>query len=101
MLEWGFDPALQDDAALVTTELAANAVVHAGSKFSVVLRAERDAVRLCVHDDGPFEGAKLIVRQGRGLGLLSELSHRWGMDPSGRGKVVWAELRPTPRASSS
>ncbi len=38
MRRWGFRAEILDDAALVVTELAANAVVHAKSAFSVALR---------------------------------------------------------------
>ncbi|MGW7445423.1 ATP-binding protein [Kitasatospora sp. NPDC054795] len=29
---------------------------------------------------------------GRGLQLVQGLTHRWGVDPQKRGKVVWYEL---------
>jgi anti-sigma regulatory factor (Ser/Thr protein kinase) len=89
---WGFDADLIDDAAVVATELAANAVVHAASPFSVVLEVEEAAVRITVHDSQPVERVHLVVRPGRGLGLLAGISLRWGMVASGQGKAVWAEL---------
>jgi anti-sigma regulatory factor (Ser/Thr protein kinase) len=92
MREWGFGADFLDVAALVATELAANAVVHAESPFSIEVRAENAAVRIAVADNQSVDRARLVVRPGRGLGLVAGLSRRWGADVSPDGKVVWAEL---------
>ena len=92
MRQWGFSPDLLDDAALVTTELAANAVVHAESAFSVALRVEDAVVRIAIEDGEPIKEENLIVRPGRGLGLVAGLALRWGAENSAHSKVVWAEL---------
>jgi anti-sigma regulatory factor (Ser/Thr protein kinase) len=89
---WGFSPDLLEDAALVATELAANAVVHAASAFSIEVRAENAEVRIAVADNQWVDQDRLVVRQGRGLGLVAGLSRRWGAEISSDGKVVWAEL---------
>ena len=89
---WGFDADLIDDAAVVVTELAANAVVHAASPFSVVLEVEVAVVRITVHDSQSVDQSHLVVGLGRGLGLLAGISLRWGMVASGQGKAIWAEL---------
>jgi anti-sigma regulatory factor (Ser/Thr protein kinase) len=91
---WEFDSDLIDDAAVVVTELAANAVVHAASPFSVVLEVEEAMVRITVHDSQPVDQAHLVVRAGRGLGLLEGISLRWGMGAAGHGKAIWSELGP-------
>ncbi len=92
MQGWDCDPGLLDDAALVVTELAANAVVHARSEFTVVLSAGMTGVRIAVHDNEGVDEARLIIRTGRGLGLVSRLSRSWGADRADCGKVVWAIL---------
>ena len=92
MRQWGFRAELLDDAALVVTELAANAVVHARSAFSVALRIENEALRISVEDSLPIDRERLLVRSGRGIGLVACLSRRWGMHASDEGKVIWAEL---------
>jgi anti-sigma regulatory factor (Ser/Thr protein kinase) len=92
---WGFPPQLLDDAALVSTELATNAVRHAASAFSLSLRVAHGAVRIAVEDHEPVDEARLIVRPERGLGLVAGVSLRWGVDSSSGGKVIWAELSPT------
>ena len=70
--QWGFGAQLCDDAALVVTELAANAVVHAGSSFSVGLRTEHDVVRISVEDSLPIDrdAADRAVRPRDRIGRL-------------------------------
>jgi anti-sigma regulatory factor (Ser/Thr protein kinase) len=94
---WGKTSPLLNDAQLVVTELAANAVVHARSPFSVELWRRRDGVRLAVRD---ASRASPILRDldplaisGRGLRIVAALAAAWGVQPDGDGKTVWAELR--------
>ena len=84
--------------ALVVSELATNAVLHARTVFEVRLLVDRDVVRIEVHD----RIARLPTRRyfsnealsGRGLRLVEELSVEWGVeaDADGGGKTVWAEV---------
>ena len=84
------------DAALVVAELANNAVLHAGSEFGVTLVLSGDVVRISVDDAVPLgypHGSRwLPARPDHGLGVVSALSDRWGVEPMGSGKAVWAEL---------
>jgi hypothetical protein len=86
-----------DDAALVVTELAANAVVHAHSAFTVDLAIRPDLLRISVRDDSPLPataGPALPAAPLHGLGAVAALASRWGVEPLGPdGKTVWAELR--------
>lgn len=94
--ERGYDDTLVDDTALVLSELASNAVLHAGSPFSIQVRVEGSILRVAVEDANGVtamaRGNGLIARSGRGLGLIDVLCARWGVEDSARGKVVWAEL---------
>ncbi|HEX3426352.1 MAG TPA: MEDS domain-containing protein [Acidimicrobiales bacterium] len=94
----GYSDELVHDAALVITELAANALVHAHSAFTVLISANAGVVRISVYDGSsqiPAPRGKILTAQsGRGLGLVDALSDRWGTEPTTDGKVVWAELRP-------
>ena len=91
---------LAADTALVVTELATNAVVHAGSAFSVSLTLSGGAIRISVADTLPLgpRGAdqKLTAAPGHGLGVVAAMATRWGVETVPGGKAVWAEL-PLPR----
>jgi hypothetical protein len=89
---WGHSGFLVEHAMLVCSELAANAVVHAGSAFSVELHAQADALRVSVSDRGPAPGEAWAMRADHGLGLIDALCARWGVTGSEHGKTVWAEL---------
>jgi hypothetical protein len=89
---------LSDDAALVVTELAANAVLHAHTGFTVDLAVGPDVLRISVRDAGPLPpgaaGPGLPAAPLHGLGAVDTLASRWGVDRLGQaGKSVWVELR--------
>jgi anti-sigma regulatory factor (Ser/Thr protein kinase) len=90
------DQALTRDAAIVTAELAANAVVHAGSGFTVTVSQSADGVRISVRDATPMQpvdgDGSLITSPDHGLGVVSAIADRWAVEPLPGGKVVWAEL---------
>lgn len=92
----GYGDTLVQDAALVLTEMATNAVLHAGSSFSISVNSEDSMLRIAVADRDPLTvisaSQKLIPRQGRGLGLIDAVSARWGTTVLAEGKIVWAEL---------
>ncbi|MCU1494026.1 MAG: sensor histidine kinase [Acidimicrobiaceae bacterium] len=93
---WGYEGTLVDDAALVVTELATNAVLHAGSHFSVDVRPDGSGVRISVRDASPVVPSVgndlLMALSGRGLFLVAELASGWGVDIRAHGKIVWAVL---------
>ncbi|MEO6857804.1 MAG: MEDS domain-containing protein [Solirubrobacteraceae bacterium] len=97
LVRWGHAGMLLDDARLVITELATNAVVHARSPFSVVARAEGSRIHLSVCDASLVKPTLIeedpMATSGRGLRLVSLLSYRWGVDVAAHGKTVWAELQ--------
>ncbi|MEV6682212.1 ATP-binding protein [Streptomyces erythrochromogenes] len=95
---WGLEH-LADDAALVTSELATNAVQHARvANFRVtVVRLAPGRVRVAVidtrkdtvpepHQAGPD------AEHGRGLAVVTALSHTTGRDPLNWGKRIWADI---------
>ena len=96
LARWGRSD-LIDDASLVATELATNAVLHARTGFTIALwRCSEGTIRVAVRDAGlgrprprragPLEGS------GRGLRLVEALATAWGTDLLPDGKLVWAEL---------
>jgi hypothetical protein len=89
---WGADD-LADDAALVVTELAANAIVHAHTAFTVTLSARDDLLRISVRDASPRHGGELRPAPLHGLGAVDAMAIRWGVESLGRaGKTVWVDL---------
>ena len=92
---WGAGD-IADDAALAVTELAANAIVHAYSAFTILLSVRGDLVRISVRDARPLPGAPgaaLAPAPLHGLGAVDALASRWGVESLGNaGKTVWVEL---------
>jgi hypothetical protein len=84
---------LAGDVALVATELAANALIHARSAFTIALSCGDEVVRISVRDESGLPGSGLPAAPLHGLGAVAALACRWGVVPfGGNGKVVWAEL---------
>jgi anti-sigma regulatory factor (Ser/Thr protein kinase) len=88
-------PQLVEDVRLVVSELATNAVTHAGTPFTVVLLADEGRVLLTVQDGSPSPPSQLAAQAldtgGRGLFIVNMVSRRWGVDVSPDGmKSVWA-----------
>lgn len=94
-----------EDALLVATEVATNAVLHTrsglpGGTFTIYaeVRAAGDTrtLHLRVHDQGPRttqqDDPRPPDQRGRGLMLVDALASRWGMEPRTPGHVVWLEL---------
>jgi anti-sigma regulatory factor (Ser/Thr protein kinase) len=100
---WEIDESVRNDSALTTSELATNAVLHAGSSLSVCVRRLGKGLRIEVSDSNdhlPVVDAErpeeLLANRsmtGRGLAMVAATADRWGADPlPGGGKVTWAEL---------
>lgn len=87
------DEATSADATIVIGELAANAVLHAHSPFRVTVAYVADRVRIAVRDTTPLNGGtELVVQDGHGLDVVSQLATRWAVEPKPDGKVIWADL---------
>lgn len=87
---------LIDTAALLTSELVTNAVLHADSRIGLRLAHDVDSIRFEVQDHG--RGDPTLRRTGpeetggRGLALVDTLSRAWGVEAVSSGKAVWFEL---------
>jgi hypothetical protein len=82
-----------DDAALVVTELATNAIIHAKSAFTVTITTGQDIVRITVRDHSAGNGQVFLAAPLHGLGAVAAMAVRWGVAPIPSGKDVWADLR--------
>ncbi len=104
--QWGLDHCT-DDAVLVFTELASNAVSHAVPRAAegeqdVRLGLSFDPRHLTLSVSDPAADAPPVCRpvngwnleeRGRGLCLVDALSDEWGWSPRRPvGKTVWAKL---------
>ncbi|MFI9104087.1 SpoIIE family protein phosphatase [Streptomyces fildesensis] len=101
--DWGAGE-LADDVELVAGELLTNVLLHTEGGAVMTLEIVPSVrirgphrVRLAVQDRSsvwprrrtPGEAAT----SGRGLLLIDSLATRWGVEPRGEGKSVWAEFR--------
>jgi anti-sigma regulatory factor (Ser/Thr protein kinase) len=95
------DHARLDDALVVVSELATNAVRHARSRFSLSVDRDDEHLRIEVLDHG--EGMPVMPVADRaprdaprsggiGLFVVDALADRWGVVEQPAGKLVWAEL---------
>ncbi|WP_109603243.1 ATP-binding protein [Actinoplanes xinjiangensis] len=91
----------RDDAALIMSELATNAVDHAGTEFVVTVFRRGGRLHLTVRDgDSRYpsmratdEGIQVpLDERGRGLRLVHAAAEVWGAIPAHNGKVVWATM---------
>ncbi|MEV5953139.1 ATP-binding protein [Streptomyces sp. NPDC051987] len=100
--EWGLSRELCEDAVLLVSELATNAVIHTLSvRILCGMGLVADGcLRLEVHDHD-YSGRDLPRRRpgpddegGRGLLLVEQLADSWGVDRSRltSGHAVWAML---------
>lgn len=91
------DVDLSHASVLVAAELATNAIVHAGTTFTVWVEKSERLIRLEVRDGkadppAPRTQSPLPVDGGLGLMLVERLSHEWGTIISAESKTVWAEV---------
>jgi serine phosphatase RsbU (regulator of sigma subunit) len=95
--------AVLDEAMLLTTELATNSVVHAGTDFDVEILATADALTVIVLDfrGGPVSTVRFgttsrpsgeLDERGRGLLIVDQLANAWGTLHFAHGKGVWFRL---------
>lgn len=84
--------------ALVTSELATNAVLHARSPFTVQVLTAAESIWVAVRDGDVHppgrSPAPADAVSGRGLSIVEKLAMDWGVhvEPTASGKWVWAQL---------
>jgi anti-sigma regulatory factor (Ser/Thr protein kinase) len=90
-----------DEAILCVSELATNTLLHTASgnegEFEVIVQRGRSWVRIAVCDEGSSttpapRALDATSEDGRGLGLVVLIAHRWGHWTDEHGRTVWCEL---------
>jgi hypothetical protein len=93
--EWGLDHVVPS-AQLVVSELAANAVLHARTPFTVAVELVGDCVRVSVSDRSPIppqaKRTTASAATGRGLALVAAIAGEHGVERTDHGKRVWVDL---------
>ena len=97
--EWGVDDDLAQDAAMVITELVANAVDHARTESTLSIGVAHEGLSVSVRDTRPgpvLRPAPIdpMAARGRGLQMVDALTTAWGVTLHAGGKTVWALLGP-------
>jgi anti-sigma regulatory factor (Ser/Thr protein kinase) len=90
------------DTGLIVSELAANAVEHAGTDLVVTVARRGARLSVAIHDrlgtfpdrvpPVPADPSAVLGERGRGLRLVDAVAAAWGAVPAHRGKVVWATV---------
>ena len=118
LTQWQLDDVvgLSDTAALLTSELVANAVVHGHGPIHIIVAVADGSLEVGVSDFHPstpevrdpevrlgqtarpeHSGSMEWVREGgRGLLLVQHLAESWGTLPAAEGKQVWFRLKASP-----
>jgi len=90
-----------DDVVLVVSEMAANVIRHARTKFRVSLEADAGMLRVEVSDGSSVIPAmEDLTRSGRGLRIIEAVSQRWGIESTDTGKTIWAQFHLQPVAAT-
>ena len=88
-----------DEATLVASEFATNAIVHStsrdGGAFTVRAEVGRDCLRIEVEDaGGPWQGGARDDGRPHGFDVVAAIAGagNWGIDGDDRGRVAWARF---------
>ncbi|MEV0976521.1 ATP-binding protein [Streptomyces sp. NPDC049915] len=102
LAEWNLTPEVVADVLLVVSELVTNALVHALPPATLRLAPSQvgrsRAVHIEVTDRGPVAPTGLSAsavdpdEHGRGLGIVTALSSRFGVRVHAGGTTRWAEV---------
>lgn len=85
-----------ETACLLTSELVANAVLHAGAPVELVVELDRSRLSIevidCSEGDPEMGTPAPLDTHGRGIDLVARLSDSWGVTHVRPGKSVWFAL---------
>ena len=85
-------------ATTVASELATNAILHAGTGYAVDLALDGGALTIEVSDGSPLSPVRrrygTDATTGRGMALITQVCASWHVERTGAGKVVHCLLVP-------
>jgi anti-sigma regulatory factor (Ser/Thr protein kinase) len=88
-----------DEAMLITSEFAANSVLHSSSRdggaFTVRVEVRPDRLRIEVEDaGGPWRDGPRDDSRPHGFDVVTAIAGpgKWGIDGDARGRIAWATL---------
>jgi anti-sigma regulatory factor (Ser/Thr protein kinase) len=88
---------VRETAALLTSELVTNAVIHTQHPFELNVERLEDRIRVTVADASPDEPVVRDIdparERGQGLIIVRALATVWGVGRQPNGKSVWFVLR--------
>ena len=84
-----------EDAALLVTELAANAVLHARTDFAVSIARSDAGIEVTVTDENPESPRQRepTTEGGRGLNIVDSIASSWGVREAVPGKAVYFTVK--------
>jgi len=94
-IRWQLDD-IADHAALIATELTANVVQHARTRFTLSVRLRQHHLQITAQDHFRAVPVRVIAEEfggGRGLLIIEGVAAAWGCVATSDGKAVWATLR--------
>lgn len=101
LASWRLDSLVEEgDVELLASETATNAMRHAGTQATVIVRYLGDRVRVEVGDGSKalpeLRNPEFDEPGGRGLSLVDALSSSWGVVETVDGKRVWFDVAAKP-----
>lgn len=97
---WGVTDEVIDDAALLTTELMANAVRQGSGVVNLRVELEDGLLHVDVQDDAEELPSTRLGHSaspgglgGGGLWIVQSVARDWGADGADGGRTVWFELK--------
>jgi anti-sigma regulatory factor (Ser/Thr protein kinase) len=89
----GLPVEVRDRVKLMVSEVATNAVKHAGSGFDLTLKVTGTEVKVEIRDHGPGRPTRRdpppTQPNGRGLMIVEAVSASWGIKQHRDGSTVW------------
>lgn len=92
LLDWQLDE-LVDPVLLLTSEVVTNALLHTGTRLTVLVERSGTGVQVGVEDGSAVPPVQrrhsTTASTGRGVQLLEAIAETWGWQPTADGKLVW------------